>query len=324
MVSIVLRDVKGAFDKVWHDGLRYKLGSIQLENYLQRILSSYLSDRKGYVIYKGERSEDFNVTAGVPQGSRISPTLYNIYIHDSPETPPAVKNIIYADDITQIITSREGKEVHKNKIIREVERLNTYEKKWKIKTNLNKFKIIHLDRRHHHDIVLNNRIFATSGEGVILGLKITKTGYATHVTEKRNFCRAEMGKLWRLKDLGWKRKRTIYQALISSRLHYPPIPLHCLSESSLKSLQRIQNQGARYITGTSRIEGRTNEEVNRRANLDPLNQSLFIRAAKIWNKVRVEMREEWREVLTNRVARKRGFPLSIPTVMNGLPPPIYG
>ena len=28
VVLIVLRDVKGAFDKVWHDGLRYKLGDI--------------------------------------------------------------------------------------------------------------------------------------------------------------------------------------------------------------------------------------------------------------------------------------------------------
>ena len=90
------------------------------------------------------------------------------------------------------------------------------------------------------------------------------------------------------------------------------------------NLHSLQNQGARFITNIRRSERKTNEEVNRRANLDPLNQSLHIRAAKIWNKVRVEMREEWRDVLTNRVPRKKGFPLSIPAVMNDLPPPIYG
>ena len=34
-------------------------------------------------------------------------------------------------------------------------------------------------------------------------------------------------------------------------------------------------QGARYITDIRRIEGSSKEEVNRRANLDSLNQSLF-------------------------------------------------
>ena len=36
-VSIVLRDVKAAFDKVWHDGLRNKMGNVRLEGYLLRI-----------------------------------------------------------------------------------------------------------------------------------------------------------------------------------------------------------------------------------------------------------------------------------------------
>ena len=32
-VSVVLRDVKGAFDKVWHHGLRYKMNSIHVETF---------------------------------------------------------------------------------------------------------------------------------------------------------------------------------------------------------------------------------------------------------------------------------------------------
>ena len=89
-------------------------------------------------MYKGERRNIFQIRAGVPQGSILSPTFYNIYVHDAPETPPrTVKNIFYADDVTQIIATTFGKEHHRDTIVREVERMNNYEKKqWKIRTNL--------------------------------------------------------------------------------------------------------------------------------------------------------------------------------------------
>ena len=75
---------------------------------------------------------NFNVSAGVSQGYRISPTLNNIYLHDSPDTPPSIKNIIHAVDVTQIVTFRRGKENNKNSIVKEVERINTHERKWNI------------------------------------------------------------------------------------------------------------------------------------------------------------------------------------------------
>ena len=65
-------------------------------------------------------------------------------------------------------------------------------------------------------------------------------------------------------------------------------------------------------------------EVNRRANLVPINQNLFARTAKIWNRIRTEMREEWAELLTDHPGRKRSFPNIIPDILNDLPPPIYG
>ena len=54
-----------------------------------------------------------------------------------------------------------------------------------------------------------------------------------------------------------------------------------------------------------------------RAELAPLNQTLYTMAAKIWNKIRIELREEWAEVLSIRPSRKRDFPLSI-IIINGV------
>ena len=153
---------------------------------------------------------------------------------------------------------------------------------------MNEFRLIHLDQRQHLDVTINGRRIPTSREGTMLGLTILSTGYSTHIKRKKNLCKLELGKMWRLRELGEKNKRTMYLALISSRLHYPPIPTHCLSDLSIRTLQRAENSGARCITNISRMERKTNLEVNRRAQLEPLNQSLYSRALKIWNKIRVE------------------------------------
>ena len=44
-VNLVLRDISKAFDKVWHEGLKYKLIQANLPNYLIRIISNYLDNR---------------------------------------------------------------------------------------------------------------------------------------------------------------------------------------------------------------------------------------------------------------------------------------
>lgn len=48
MANIVLRDVRGAFDKVWHLGLKNRLLSLQCHPNIVRLLSHFLDDRTGY------------------------------------------------------------------------------------------------------------------------------------------------------------------------------------------------------------------------------------------------------------------------------------
>ncbi|XP_034478912.1 uncharacterized protein LOC117785087 [Drosophila innubila] len=82
--SAVFVDIAEAFDRVWHDGLLYKLIQI-LPLQLFNILQSYLSERTFTVsLSDGTKSKTGRVSAGVPQGSVLGPILYTIYSSDMP------------------------------------------------------------------------------------------------------------------------------------------------------------------------------------------------------------------------------------------------
>ena len=52
----------------------------------------------------GESSHTKNFPNGVPQVSVLSPTLFNINMHDTPPTPSNTNITLYADDFTIIST----------------------------------------------------------------------------------------------------------------------------------------------------------------------------------------------------------------------------
>jgi hypothetical protein len=82
----VFLDNKEAFDITRHYGLLYKLSKLEFSISLMKLDTSFLSQRKFRVSVEGEMSTPRDIRAGVPPGSILSPTLYGIYIKDTPQT----------------------------------------------------------------------------------------------------------------------------------------------------------------------------------------------------------------------------------------------
>ena len=95
----VALDISKAFDRVWHQGLLQKIQSYGISGQVFSVVKSFLSNRKINVVLDGQRSGNYSISSGVPQGSILGPTLFLIYINALPDNL-ICDLVIYADDTT--------------------------------------------------------------------------------------------------------------------------------------------------------------------------------------------------------------------------------
>ena len=90
-------DLSKAFDKVWHQGLLFKLESFGIRGKLLNLLENYLSNRFQRVLLDGQESSWLPIKVGVPQGSILGPLLFLICINDLPDGLSSIAKL-FADD----------------------------------------------------------------------------------------------------------------------------------------------------------------------------------------------------------------------------------
>ena len=150
--GMVLLDVHKAFDQIWTPGLIYKLIKLKVPDYLIKIISSFLENRTFNVRIQDKFSATHNLTYGVPQGSVLSPVLYNLYIYDLPKTKCELA--LFADDTAIFTSSKLVKPIEK-KLSSDINTLNKYYNKWKITINNDKTQAIFFSNRKYKQLPVN-------------------------------------------------------------------------------------------------------------------------------------------------------------------------
>ncbi|KAL9982072.1 hypothetical protein ACROYT_G010864 [Oculina patagonica] len=99
VVGVVFIDFQKAFDSVSHSILTHKLKHyFGIEGNLLDWLKDYLRNRKQFTVMNGKKSDYAQVTYGIPQGSVLGPTLFNLYTSDLPDSVTSGEVYMYADD----------------------------------------------------------------------------------------------------------------------------------------------------------------------------------------------------------------------------------
>lgn len=328
-INIVLRDVSKAFDKVWIRGLKYKIITSNIPLYIKRVLCNYLSNRNAKIQMNEVLGPQFQLRSGVPQGGCLSPTLYNFYNLNVPKAQYPSTNLLYADDISQVVATRGDRDMLSRATMWEINKINNYEKLWKIKTNNTKFEIFPIawgrQPERVQPVVVDGREIPLGNTGKILGLTVSRTGYSQHIKTRISFAKSILIKLKRFTGLTQTNKLKLYNAYVRSVLLYPVVPIHTISRTRMIQMQRVQNKAVRWITGSAMWDGTTNEELHDRVKLNPINIITHAQAGKIWDRMdNILTEDQMARINITEENRERCYLKSSRRLATGPPPdPIY-
>lgn len=175
------------------------------------------------------------------------------------------------------------------------EQINNYEKKWKIKTNINKFKVLPIADKKTGRIHIGGEDIVPAWEGKALGLKLKRDGFSSHARERAQHASGASIKLKRFSGMTTKTKIRLYKTLIRPILEYPSVPLHLASRNQKRKIQRVQNQMLRWATGDRHTPIEVLHDVHK---MEPMNKRLEKQARKVWTKIQAFQEDVYEELNT--------------------------
>ena len=129
----IFLDISKAFDKVWHDGLIFKVRQNGICGEITNILEGFLSGRKQRVVLNGQCSSWADIHVGVPQGSILGPLLFFIYMNDLSNDIKS-KCKLFTDD-TSFFSVVHDFDTSANDLNHDLEKISEWAFQWKLNFN---------------------------------------------------------------------------------------------------------------------------------------------------------------------------------------------
>lgn len=265
-----LIDFEKAFDSVFIDGLIHKLKKAEINEHTIKILQSFLKERKADVMIDGANTEEFNVQRGVPQGSKLGPVLYNIYISDMPSMEEMDCKIIqYADD-TILYAASQSPKLATKKLQKAIDKTSSFFDEWGIKINENKTEVVVLtpDKKNRIPscmklakevkISIKNKDIKPVKEVKYLGVVIAeRLHFDKHVDETIKKARGAFFQLMPILkklEINQKHRTHLYKQLIRPILTYGFPIWATVTKSRYENLAMLERKIIRAITNKYRHE----------------------------------------------------------------------
>jgi hypothetical protein len=255
--TAIFLDLAKAYDDTWITGLLYKIAKLKIRGTTLKWLNNFLTDRSINVKVENAISNTRTLHKGVPQGSVLSPLLFNIMMSDIPQPGPRDKLSLFADDIA-IYTTTPSKPEAQPILQRYLNKIEHWATTWKFKFSVPKCAIITFSRKRSNEtdpvIYLNGTRITPVNQykylGIILDSKLNWEAHTNHTLHSIN----RKANLLKLLTSGKSTLNTgllirIYKALIRSKIDYGSIVLSSMNKSKLLKLEQTQNTILRNILG---------------------------------------------------------------------------
>ena len=250
----VFLDVSAAFDAVWHKGLLAKLEQINISGTALQLFSNYLSNRHSVTVIDGHKSTELPLLAGVPQGSRLGPLLFIIYINDlvsDLESNP----FVYADDTTLIATGSSTYETT-NILNRDLFKISNWAHTWKVTFNASKSKDMIFSKflLPSYPTILGlqciERVHLHKHLGLYINSSLTWDKHIESIVKKVNL---KLSIMWQVKELSRQCLDVLYKLHVRSSIDYAITVFGpSLNASQIKILDNLNYRAARLVTGAQK------------------------------------------------------------------------
>ena len=130
----VFLDISKAFDKVWHNGLIYKLRQNRIKSKLKLLLIDLLKNCHQRLILNGQLSTRTKVNVGIPQGSNLVPLMFLIYINNLPRSLQSNPKLFAVD--TSFFTSIQDITTSTVSLNHDLTKISEWAVQWKMNFNL--------------------------------------------------------------------------------------------------------------------------------------------------------------------------------------------
>ena len=285
----VFFDISSAFDKVWHKGLLAKLLQIRIEDTAFNLFQSYLSNRKQVVVVEGTKSETLDVEAGVPQGSRLGPLLFIIFINDITHDLES-EITIFADDTTLLATGKDPN-ITAQMLNRDLLKISDWAARWKVTFNAKKSKDMIFSSKNLNNsppTVLNetviDRVSTHKHLGLILSSKLDWSPQINEVCLKAN---RKLAVLKSVKLLSRKTLDQLYKITVRSVIDYAlPVYFKNIKLTDMARLVRVQYNAAKVVSGA--LHHSSIEKLNKELGLETIQNRAEYLGITFFHKVHLQ------------------------------------
>lgn len=264
-VAAVFFDLSKAYDVTWKTNILQCLKDQKIDGKMLQFLSNFLEERRFKICFKNVYSDEKIQENGVPQGSVLSVTLFQIGINSifKETSDPTVKILLYADDVLIVCQNRRYDYLQKKL----QETILNFEK-WSENTgfyfNPEKTEMIQFTqcgrifKKKQIKLKIFNKNIKTVTATKFLGLTIDHGMTWFSQIEKTRTETIKNLQLFRIiatsnHNTSRSSMQILFNSLVLSRLEYGDIVYASASKSWLKRLDSVYMSGLRIISGAHKI-----------------------------------------------------------------------